>query len=237
MPDLAPMRLECPACLGVALEKVSVAPGAEIDHCRRCGGTWIHREHTARLRASPADALRATLTRADDAPFLCHSCHVPMGRDAAFCVWCKWKNTLECPECGKEMRRHTEREVTVDVCRGCSRIWLDHHELASIWAGAAAGAVAHYAAAGQMNPALDASSFLLDALWYAPDLVVQTAYFGAHAAAHVVSAGAEAAAHVPGLLASTPEMVAGAAEVAGEAAGGVFSLIAEIIMGIFEGLG
>jgi Zn-finger nucleic acid-binding protein len=231
------MRLSCPACLGVALEKVSAAPGVDIDHCRRCGGTWIHREQTARLREKPADALRATLTRADASAFLCHACHVPMERDAAACRWCKWKNSLECPECGKEMRRHSERDVTVDVCRGCNAVWLDHHELSSIWAVAAAGAVAHYGAAGQMNPALDAGSFLLDALWYAPDLVVHTAYFGAQAAGHVVGAGVEAAVHAPGLLAATPELVAGAAEVAGEAAGGVFSFIAELIAGIFEGLG
>jgi Zn-finger nucleic acid-binding protein len=237
MPDLAPMRLECPACLGVALEKVSVAPDADIDHCHRCGGTWIHREQTARLRTKPADALRATLTRADDAAFLCHSCHVPMGRDAAFCVWCKWKNALECPECGKEMRRHTERDVMVDVCRGCSGVWLDHHELASIWTVAAAGAVAHSSFAGNLGSGVDAGAFLLDVLWYAPDLALHTAYYGAQAAAHVVSAGVEAATHAPGLIAAAPEMVAGAAEVAGEAAGGVFSFIAEIIMGIFEGFG
>ncbi|HEY0017823.1 MAG TPA: zf-TFIIB domain-containing protein [Longimicrobium sp.] len=237
MRSTEPMRLACPACLGVALEKVSAAPGVEIDHCRRCGGTWILREQTARLRAVPASALRATITRSQDAAFVCHACHVPMERDAAFCPWCKWKNALECPECGKAMSRRSERGTAVDVCRGCRAVWLDHHELASIWAVAAAGAVAHYGAAGQMNPALDAGSFLLDALWYAPDLVAHTAYYGAQAGAHVVGAAAEAAAHAPGLLASTPELVAGAAEVAGEAAGGVFSFIAEIIAGIFGGLG
>lgn len=237
MTDLAPQRLACPACLGVALEKVTAAPGADVGHCRRCGGTWIHREQTARLRARPADALRATLTRADDAAFLCHSCHSLMERDADVCRWCKWKNALECPECGREMRRHAQRDVTVDVCRGCNGVWLDHHELASLWAVAAAGAVAHYGAAGQMNPALDAGSFLLDALWYAPDLVAHTAYAGVQLGAHAARAGVEAAAHAPELLAATPELVAGAAEVAGEAAGSVFGLIAEIIAGIFEGLG
>jgi Zn-finger nucleic acid-binding protein len=236
MPDLAPMRLACPACLGVALEKVSAAQGVEIDHCRRCGGTRILREQTAQLRAVPAAALRATLTREDEASFVCHDCHAPMERDAAACPGCGWKNTLECPECGKEMSRRTERGTTVDVCRGCRAVWLDHHELASIWAVAAAGAVAHYGAAGQMHGA-DAGSFLLDALWFAPDLVVHSAFYGAQAAAHVVGAGAEAAAHVPGMLAATPELVAGAAEAAGEAAGGVFSFIAELIAGIFEGFG
>lgn len=238
MRSRGPMRLACPACLGVALEKVSAAPGVDIDHCRRCGGTWLQREQTPRLRAVPAAALRATITRAQDAAFACHSCHAPMERDAAACPSCRWNNALECPECGKAMRRRTERDVTVDVCRGCSAVWLDHHELASIWAVAAAGAVAASGAAGQLGATgANAGSFLLDALWYAPDLVVHTAYYGAHAAAHVVNAGAEAAAHTPGMLAAAPELVAGAAEVAGEAAGSVFSVIAEVIAGIFGGLG
>jgi Zn-finger nucleic acid-binding protein len=234
----APMRLACPACLGVALEKVSAAPRVEVDHCKRCGGTWILRAQTARLRAVPAAALRATLSRAPEAAFACHGCHAPMERDAAVCPSCRWANALECPECGKAMRRQTERDVTVDVCRGCKAVWLDHHELASLWAVAAAGAVAASGTAGQIGAAgADAGSFLLDALWYAPDLVAHTAYFGAQAGAHVVGAAAEAAAHAPGLLAATPELVAGAAEVAGEAAGGVLEFIAEMIGGIFEAFG
>ncbi|HEX6373512.1 MAG TPA: zf-TFIIB domain-containing protein [Longimicrobium sp.] len=235
MRSAVPMRLSCPACLGVALEKVSPAPGVDVDHCRRCGGTWILREQTQRLRAVPEAALLATITRAQDAAFACHACHAPMERDAAACPSCRWGNALECPECGKAMRRQTERDVTVDVCRGCKAVWLDHHELASIWAVAAAGAVAASGAAGQIGATgADAGSFLLDALWYAPDLVVYSAYYGAQAGAHVVGAAAEAATHAPGLLAASPELVAGAAEAAGEAAGGVFSLIAEVIAGIFE---
>lgn len=234
MPDLAPMRLACPACLGVALEKVSAAPGVVIDHCRRCGGTWILREQTPRLRAVPSAALRATITRAQDAGFVCHSCHTPMERDEAFCRWCKWKNALDCPSCGRPMHRQTQQNVTVDVCKPCRAVWLDHHELATIWAVAAAGAVAHSSFAGNLPADVNAGSFLLDVLWFAPDLAVHGAVGVARLGAHAVGAGAEAAAHVPGLIASTPELVAGAAEVAGEAAGGVFSLIAEIIGGIFE---
>lgn len=238
MRSTVPMRLSCPACLGVALEKVSAAPGLDIDHCRRCGGSWILREQTARLRTVPIAAMRAAVTRAQDAAFACHSCHVPMDRDAAACPSCGWDNALECPECGKAMRRQTERDVTVDVCRGCSAVWLDHHEMASIWTVAADRAVGRARMGGRMRAAgMDTGGFLLDSLWYAPDLVVQTAYYGTQAAADVIGAGAEAAAHAPGLLAAAPELVAGAAEGAGEAAGGVFEFIAEIIAGIFEGFG
>ena len=234
MPDLAPLRLACPACLGVALEKVSPAAGVEIDHCARCGGTWILREQAARLRAYPVAAVRATITRADDAGFLCHGCHGPMDRDAAYCPSCSWFNRLECPACGKGMRREAGRTVTVDVCRGCRGVWLDHHELATLWTVAAAGAVAASQRGGRLS-AVDANAgdFLLDVLWYAPDLA-----FGAvQVSAHAVGAGVEAAAHVPGLLASTPEALAGAAEVAGNVAGAVFGFIAEAIGAVFEGLG
>lgn len=240
------MRLSCPACLGVALRKVSVAPGVEIDHCARCGGTWILRPQAERLRAVPAAALRATLTRADDAGFLCHACHAPMERNAARCDACRWDNALECPDCGKAMRREIERDVTVDVCRGCRGVWLDHHELASLWAAAAAGAVAVSAGAGQkiVGAGADAGAFLLDALWYAPNLTinavagtVQAAGAGIEMAAHAAGAGLEAVSHAPSLLSAAPEMAVGAVEAAGEAAGSVFGLIAEIIAGIFEGFG
>ncbi|HEX2076566.1 MAG TPA: zf-TFIIB domain-containing protein [Longimicrobium sp.] len=234
MRDVVPLRLACPACLGVALEKVSPARGVEIDHCARCGGTWILREQAARLRAHPVAAVRATITRTDDAGFLCHGCHAPMDRDAAYCFSCSWFNRLECPACGKGMRRESGRTVTVDVCRGCKGVWLDHHELASLWAVAAAGAVAKAGTTGKLSAVdVDAGGFLLDVLWYAPDLA-----FGAvQASAHAVGAGVEAASHVPGLLASTPEALGAAAEAAANVAGAVFGFIAEAIAAIFEGLG
>lgn len=233
----APIRLVCPACLGVALESATVAPGLTIDHCGRCGGTWLPRAQTERLRAAPAAAVRAMIRRADDAGFLCHDCHAPMDRDAASCAACKWGNTLECPDCIKPMRRETHDGVTVDVCRPCKAVWLDHHELSSLWAVAAAGAVARSPGSNAAAVAGDAGGFLLDALWYAPDLVVGVAHVGVHAA----GAGLEAAAHLAGAgmhaAVNAPEIAGGLAEAAGEAAGGVFSLIAEIIGGIFEGFG
>ena len=233
-----PQRMECPACTGVALESVAVANDLDVHHCGRCGGTRILRAQAPRLRQVPAAALRATLTRREDAGFLCHDCHSPMERDAESCASCRWKNTLECPDCGKPMHRESAHGVTVDVCGPCQAVWLDHHELESLWAVAAAGAIAGSTVGGKLVAGgADAGGFLLDALWNAPDLVVYSAYYGVQAGAHVIGAAAEAATHAPGLIAATPELVAGAAEVAGEAAGSVFSVIAEVIAGIFEGFG
>lgn len=238
----APMRLACPACLGVALEKTAIEPGVEIDHCGRCGGTWIPRPQAERLRAVPAAALRATLSRGAEAGFLCHDCHAPMDRNLARCPGCGWENALECPDCGKAMRRETQQDVAVDVCRGCRAVWMDHGELAALWAAAAAGAVAvAQSGAGRVVDAgADAGGFLLNALWYAPDLVIGAAHVTAHAAGaglELFGQAAGAAGHAPEMLAAAPEMLTGAAEVAGEAAGSVFGFIAELIAGLFEGLG
>lgn len=237
------MRLSCPACLGVALEVASVTSGAKINHCKRCGGTWLLRGQIARLRMVPARALRIMIRRADDAGFLCHDCHAPIDRDAAQCEACGWKNRLECPSCGQSLRRQSENNVTVDVCRPCEGVWLDHHELSALWAGAATVAVAQTTSGS--NLALDPEpGDLLEILFHAPDLAFTAARGAAHAAGagldaagHMAGSAMEAASHAPGLLSSLPEAAGGALELVGDLAGAVFELIATIIGGIFEGLG
>lgn len=233
-----PLRMECPACLGLALERRAVAEGIAIDHCGRCGGTWIPRAQIQRLRAVPTQAVRAMITRVDDAGFLCHSCHAPMERDAARCPACAWANTLACPTCGKGMRRTAERDVTVDVCRGCEGVWLDHHELSSLWAVAAAAAVANHGGTLELVASGgDATSFLLDALFYGPDLVRGAAYVAgegvelAATVAHAAGTGLEAVSNAGGFF----SVIGSVLEVAGDAAGTVFGAIADVF-GIFDGL-
>jgi Zn-finger nucleic acid-binding protein len=229
------LRLACPACLGVVLERAPVADGLSVDHCGRCGGTWLLRANAVRLRAVPAAALRAMVRRSGDAGFLCHDCHAPMDRDAMLCGGCGWANVLECPGCGTRMRRETHQGVTVDVCRGCAGIWLDHHELSTIWEDSAGRAVARR---GRTAHAVgDAGGFLLDALWFAPDATVALAHVSARAA----GAGLEAAAHAAGAgmhaVANAPGAAVGMMEMIGDAAGAVFGLIADVIGGIFDGIG
>lgn len=225
-----PQRLPCPACLGVALETVHITNGARVDHCRRCGGTWLMRGQIARLRALSTKALTVMIRRADDAGFLCHGCHAPMHRDAAKCEACGWKNSLDCPDCGKPMRRRTERNVAVDVCRACEAVWLDHHELSAIWAGAAAVAMTQASGGSNLSLVPDGGD-LLDIFVHAPDLAMGAV----RGVAHVAEAGVEAAAHAPGLLSSLPEVAGGALEIVGDLAGAVFEIIVTIIGGIFEG--
>ncbi len=230
----APIRLACPACLGVAMASSTLMNGGTVDHCRRCGGTWLLRRHIDRLRAMPANALRVMIHRADDAGFLCHGCHVPMNRDAASCPACGWKNRLECPDCLAPMRHQSGNGVTVDVCRECQGVWLDHHELsAALWTAVAATAALQ--SPGGTDSAVaafgDASS-LLDVLWYMPDLASGVM----RGAGDMAGMGLEAASHAPGVLSSLPEAAGGALELVGELAGAVFELIAAILGGIFEGL-
>lgn len=228
----APLRLACPACLGVVLESAAVADGVTVRHCGRCGGTWLPRAQALRLREVPDSAVRAMIRRADDAGFLCHDCHAPLERDAATCGGCGWPNALECPSCGRPMRRETRDGVTVDVCRPCTAVWLDHHELSVLWAAAATAAVAVTPGASHaVSSAADAGGFLLDLLFYAPDVVggaVHLAGAGVEVAGQVGSAGLE-------IVANAPELASGLAA-AGEAAGGVFSFIVEVIGGVFDGL-
>ncbi|HLM68999.1 MAG TPA: zf-TFIIB domain-containing protein, partial [Longimicrobium sp.] len=211
-----------------------------IHHCGRCGGTWLLRAQIAPLRAVSASAVRAMITRAAEAGFLCHGCHAPMERDAAHCPSCSCVNTLECPSCSKWMRRTSERDVTVDVCRGCEAVWLDHHELSALWTAAAALAVVHGGGTNVVAAGADAGSFLLDALWYAPDLTVGAvrgatylAGEGMELTSHAAGAGLEAVSNAPGLFSGLANVL----EAAGDVAGAVFGLIAEVIGGIFGGLG
>lgn len=242
---VTPMRLACPACLGVALESAPVANGVRVHHCGRCGGTWLFRAQMALLRTVPASAVRAMTRRTNDAGFLCNSCHAPMDRNAASCPACRWKNRLECPSCGKRLRRRSEKGVTVDVCRGCEAMWLDHHELSLLWTAVAvaAGVVVQARDRSVLDVATDAGD-LLEVFVHAPDLafaaargVAHVAGSGVELAGNVAGAGLEAVSHAPGLLSSVPEMVGPALEVAGEVAGTVFGVILEILGGLFDGIG
>ncbi len=233
----APLRLACPACLGVVLESASVRRGVNLHHCGRCGGTWLLRAQIARLRTMPAAALRTMIGRRKDASYLCHGCHAPMHRDKARCATCKQANTLECPSCGKELRRQKGRRLTVDVCHGCEAVWLDHHELSALWSVTAAGVVMHSQGGTNLASAgADAGGFLLDMLWQAPELAVGTVRGAVHLAGSGIELVGHAASNAPAFLSSLPEMIGPALEAAGDVAGSVFGVILEIFGGLFDGI-
>jgi Zn-finger nucleic acid-binding protein len=231
MTDLA-VRMTCPACLGVGMQKVPVTPELDIDHCGRCGGNWILHRDTPRLVAVPRAAAHAALGGVTGQGFLCHGCHAPLKRNAPACRACGWSNVLDCPGCGTPMPRKLSRGVTVDVCGGCRGVWLDYAELATLWA-AAAGALVHTSGGNRaMYAGVDAADVLFDTFWYAPDLAAAAV----HGTAELVGAGWEAALHLPAVLSHAPDALPGLLELAGHAAGAVFGFIAELIAGIFDGV-
>jgi Zn-finger nucleic acid-binding protein len=241
----------CPACLGVLMTKLRLTPqpGAPVvvDHCRRCGGLWLQAGKVQLLRRlEPAVLWEYVAGSTAAAPPMCHTCHVPLPRDAEQCGACGSENTLDCPECEREMRVETYEGVRLDVCRHCRGVWFDHHELDAIWRFELAAAVARRRAATGDNAAGDAATShgaltVLDVLVWTPDLPAAAVYGAAHlgsAAAEAAGAAAGAAAEAAGAAAraagQAPEIAAAAAEAATEAAAGVFETVVEIIAGIFS---
>jgi hypothetical protein len=107
-----------------------------------------------------------------------------------------------------ESARHAG--ITVGACKRCKGVWLDHHELATLWQAEFSQALKR-----RNITAADGGAVVLDALAFDPFGV----YFLAHVVGDVGAAGAQAA---PAVL-----------EAAGEAASSLFETIAEIIGGIF----
>lgn len=228
MPERAP-RYPCPVCLGATMGKIRIGVQAplEIDHCGRCGGVWLEHGEVPRLRTFAPAALWSRIgRRMAVAVTPCHDCHAPLDRDQAACPACGWKNVIDCPVCDRPMQRETREGVTLDVCRACKGVWIDHRELDAVWSLQVSLAVARRPAAGLSPNDATAGDVLLDVLIYAPDVAI-------HGTAHAVAGIAEVAAHVPDLVAAAPETAVAVVQVAGEAAGGVFEVIAGILEALF----
>ena len=226
MAELA-TRYPCPVCLGVVMETLRIGgeQPLEIDHCGRCGGAWFDAGEVERLRTFPSAALWSRIARRDaEAVTSCHACHAPLSRGLDECPACGWKNRLDCPVCDRPMERREVSGVTVDACRRCHGMWLDHHELDVVWTAAL---IATAPAAGERarSVAAGAGEAALEMMWYAPGLTTHAAIGAAHAASHL-----------PDVIAAAPEAAVHLAGAAGEAAGGIFEAIASIIAAIFEGL-
>ena len=234
----AETRWPCPVCPGLAMDKVRVegpAGALVLDHCRRCGGVWFERAEMAQLERHPQEAFRTLVPRrAEPVHTACHWCQSPMHRDLPDCPACQRPNVLSCPQCGREMTRRERDGLVLDFCGKCEGVWFDHAELDHIWrASVAAVRDRHLRRGGRTATALQTGGgAVLEAMFWAPDLVFYGAYAAGHAAAAATSAAAEAASHVS--AAGAAEAVTAAASVAGDAAGSVFEALLSIIAGIFE---
>ena len=222
------IRLPCPTCLGVTMEKLKPVKGDDLvlDYCRRCGGVWFDAGEVAMLRNLHPKGIGRTIELRESAFRMpCHSCHAVMDRNEATCPACGWKNILSCPTCEKSLERVDRDGMTLDVCRSCRGVWFDNHELAEIWNMEVQRNLPTVTGADGSVGVAD--YFLLDAVLWAPDLV----FLSAHGAASLAGGVAEVAG---GGLEGVAEVAGGAVEGVTEVAGGVFEIIAEIIAGIFS---
>ena len=245
MPDASPsvvprppfeVRLPCPVCLGVQMQKVSMGrsgPQLVLDHCTRCGGVWFEKGEAQLLtRHSPSDLWKhiPPLQVIPRPP--CHGCGTPLDRDAAACAVCKRKSEISCPVCDRTMERREHDGLALDVCGRCKGVWFDHAELKRVWTLSASGvpqggSPALRTSAGQA--AAIGGDILLESLFWAPGLTISAGAAAAHGIGHV--AGALGDLSVDGAASAAM----GAADVIGGAAEGVFEMIMEIIGSIFDG--
>ncbi|WP_419950155.1 zf-TFIIB domain-containing protein [Candidatus Palauibacter sp.] len=217
-------RWPCPVCLGVKMEKASLAAEGgggrgplTLDHCTRCGGMWFELGEVQRLRSERPESLWARIPARDERHRAqCHTCRALLDRDAPRCGTCGAKTRLGCPVCDTRMLQVRQSELTLDVCKRCKGVWFDHHELEAIWQLERGRAIAKRGRDGSLaRGAETGADVLLETLFWAPELV----FVGAHVAGHAAAAAAEAA---PAVL-----------EAAGDAAASVFEAIVEIVAGIF----
>ena len=240
-------RLACPVCLGVTMQKVSIARdqqrGAEplvLDHCTRCGGAWFEEGEVAQLARHRRATLRVGTPAMPAAP-PCHKCRTPLPRDAERCEACGRQNVLLCPVCSSRMDRAECAGRVLDACGRCRGVWFDHAELDHVWTISVRGATVRWKERHDVAPSStigNVGAGLADGLLYSPELV----FYGARAAGHVAAAGVEGAGHLVAgageaiTSGAAAEAASAAVDIAGDAAAGVFEVIAEIIGSIFDGI-
>ncbi len=217
-------RWPCPVCLGVKMEKATVATrdgdgagdGAgelTLDHCPRCGGMWFELGEVQRLRSEPPESLWGQVpTRTERHRAQCHACRAFLDRDESECGACGARARLNCPACDTTMLRARRSELTLDVCKQCKGVWFDHHELEAIWKLKRDQLVAKHRRRGKLAHAADAEAgaLLFESVLWAPELLAAPGYAAAAAAEAAPAVG----------------------EAVSEAASSVFETIVEIVAGV-----
>jgi Zn-finger nucleic acid-binding protein len=231
MPELEP-RYPCPVCLGVPLEKLSIAEasGLVLDYCRRCGGIWFDENEVGALRAAKRGALGQRVRLTDAAwRMRCHYCQAVMDRNVNQCPACHHLNRLRCPKCDRELRTVQRGALKLDACRRCRGVWFDNVELAGIW-NSSVLVPGRPTDVGYGAADVVVDNFLLHAM-LAPDLT-------AGAAAGAIEAGGvlATAAPVADAAVGIGDMAEGAVEGVAEGAESVFEAIAGVIGDLLSGL-
>ncbi|MGH7644835.1 MAG: zf-TFIIB domain-containing protein, partial [Gemmatimonadales bacterium] len=199
-----------------------------LDYCPRCGGIWFDEGEVPLLRRCQPRALAARVELSTEVQRMkCHGCGASLLRDEPRCGQCGWRNLLECPTCGAPLAAVERGGLRLDACRRCRGVWFDNAEVATIWNERVTAVVARRP--GAAAPAVyTADYFLLDAVLWTPDLVINGVAVGAHVAGSGFRVLADGASAI-----DLGQVAGGAVEGAGELAGSVFEAIAELIGGLF----
>jgi len=218
VPSSIEPRWPCPVCTGTAMEKARLdgpVGRLALDYCPRCGGLWFDRGEVALVaRGDPEAVQRFVPQRIDRIRPPCAECLTPLDRDAERCGACGHRNVLGCPVCDRPMERRAHNGLVLDVCRHCHGVWFDNAELSAVWRMSLTSASAAPPARGSQAITLGGDA-LLDAAFWAPDLVFDGGVAVGEAVSHLAGPAAEAVGH---------------------AAEGVFSFVLEILASVFDGL-
>lgn len=227
MPDRR-RRVECPVCPGLRLvaTRVSDDSALEIDHCWRCGGVWFdHGEADELRRLGTPGKLRAKIPLLHEPQRMpCRGCEARIQRAAAACDGCGHRNVLDCPCCGRPMKRESTTGLRLEVCRSCRGAWFDNDQLRAIWIAQLPAAARSQRAAQQANGGGG---------WDIPHIDLDGTSSGGGP-----DLGDPFAA-IPDAAGDTFDGAVSLIEMGGEAAGAVFEVIGkilELLFGIFEGL-
>ncbi|MCD4786019.1 MAG: zf-TFIIB domain-containing protein [Candidatus Eremiobacteraeota bacterium] len=109
----------CPACKKVHLQPhIDPTTGLEIDTCSKCWGIWFDANELGKFFKS--DHLRKRFFLTED---------VKPAQTTGYVISTKARL---CPRCRKPMQEKLFGDVSIDICRTCSGIWLDDGELQRI---------------------------------------------------------------------------------------------------------
>lgn len=103
------MTMPCPRCQAHTLQAVQLKdPPVEIDRCSDCGGLWFDARELEMIMDVAVKELA-----------------IPSGAE---------KSGLACPRDGEVLYAYNypQTDVTVDMCPGCTGLWLDAGELQEI---------------------------------------------------------------------------------------------------------
>ena len=96
----------------------------EVDQCPQCNGLWLNQGELERIQETIENDYSEELVKMPD-----------LVGDAYEMAKARLEEDRSCPGCGLALSKREWgfcSQVMIDVCPGCSGIWLDHSELLAL---------------------------------------------------------------------------------------------------------